>query len=223
MHHKKTKATLFVFVFFFRVLCPLDCVLGGQDLILLINSSRLDDRKGCTCLLWLKDTKISNVYVGRQDGLKDADKMNALPGQLDGFNFRPGCSSFGNGAMLELGPFRVNPDGKNLSYNEYAWNKVANILFLESPGGVGFSYSNTTSDIYDRSGDSLTAEDKYTVLIIWLERAADSIHVQKITLISTSTLIMYKNLFMQMLEKLATKENKTSKNSNWFEAWYHCP
>ncbi|WRX15832.1 Peptidase S10 [Theobroma cacao] len=95
--------------------------------------------------------------------------MNALPGQLDGFNFRPGCSSFGNGAMLELGPFRVNPDGKNLSYNEYAWNKVANILFLESPGGVGFSYSNTTSDIYDRSGDSLTAEDKYTVLIIWLE------------------------------------------------------
>ncbi|XVE93332.1 hypothetical protein REPUB_Repub01dG0182900 [Reevesia pubescens] len=155
-----------------------------------------------------KDTKFSNVYVGRQIGLKDADKINALPGQPHGLNFNhfsgyvtvdpgagralfyyfveseknsdtkplvlwlnggPGCSSFGNGAMLELGPFRVNPDSKTLSYNEYAWNKVANILFLESPAGVGFSYSNTTSD-YDHNGDSQTAEDNYTFLMNWLER-----------------------------------------------------
>ncbi|XWS62880.1 hypothetical protein CRYUN_Cryun06bG0048500 [Craigia yunnanensis] len=85
-------------------------------------------------------TQFSNVYVGRQDGLKDADKINALPGQPVGLNFNQfsghGCSSFGNGAILELGPFRVNPEGKTLSYNEYGWNKVANILFLESPFGV---------------------------------------------------------------------------------------
>lgn len=35
-----------------------------------------------------KDTKLSNAYVGRQDGLKDADKINALPGQPDGLNFK---------------------------------------------------------------------------------------------------------------------------------------
>lgn len=34
----------------------------------------------------------------------------------------PGCSSFGNGAMMELGPFRVNSDGKTLYKNDYAWN-----------------------------------------------------------------------------------------------------
>ncbi|KAF3969443.1 hypothetical protein CMV_006773 [Castanea mollissima] len=48
-------------------------------------------------------------------------------------------------------------------------NISANVLFLESPAGVGFSYSNTTSD-YDKSGDSRTAADNYVFLVNWLER-----------------------------------------------------
>ncbi|XP_058077424.1 serine carboxypeptidase II-3-like [Magnolia sinica] len=84
-------------------------------------------------------------------------------------NGGPGCSSLGFGAMEELGPFRVMSDGKTLYRNKYAWNKVANVLFLESPAGVGFSYSNTTSD-YDLSGDRQTAKDAYVFLVNWLER-----------------------------------------------------
>lgn len=45
----------------------------------------------------------------------------------------------------------------------------ANVIFLESPAGVGFSYSNTSSD-YNESGDSRTAEDAYIFLVNWLER-----------------------------------------------------
>ncbi|XP_008802653.3 serine carboxypeptidase II-3-like [Phoenix dactylifera] len=84
-------------------------------------------------------------------------------------NGGPGCSSLGYGAMEELGPFRVMSDGKTLFRNPYAWNRVANVLFLESPAGVGFSYSNTTSD-YDKSGDSRTAADAYVFLENWMER-----------------------------------------------------
>ncbi|XP_015881553.2 serine carboxypeptidase-like 40 isoform X1 [Ziziphus jujuba] len=84
-------------------------------------------------------------------------------------NGGPGCSSLAYGAMQELGPFRVFSDGKTLYKNRYSWNYAANVLFLESPAGVGFSYSNRTSD-YDKSGDRRTAADNYVFLVNWLER-----------------------------------------------------
>uniref|UniRef100_A0ACD6A5X5 Uncharacterized protein n=1 Tax=Avena sativa TaxID=4498 RepID=A0ACD6A5X5_AVESA len=84
-------------------------------------------------------------------------------------NGGPGCSSLGYGAMQELGPFRVNRDNKTLSRNNYAWNNAANVIFLESPAGVGFSYSNTSSD-HDKTGDPMAAQDAYVFLVNWLER-----------------------------------------------------
>ncbi|KAK6931398.1 Peptidase S10, serine carboxypeptidase [Dillenia turbinata] len=37
-------------------------------------------------------------------------------------NGGPGCSSHGNGEMMELGPFQVNSDEKALFLTKYAWN-----------------------------------------------------------------------------------------------------
>uniref|UniRef100_M1A8X8 Carboxypeptidase n=1 Tax=Solanum tuberosum TaxID=4113 RepID=M1A8X8_SOLTU len=98
----------------------------------------------------------------------EAENSNALP-LLLWLNGGPGCSSIAYGAMEELGPFRVNSDGKTLHRNRYAWNHAANVLFLESPAGVGFSYTNTSSDL-NTTGDSRTANDNVVFLLNWLER-----------------------------------------------------
>ncbi|XP_034698648.1 serine carboxypeptidase-like 31 [Vitis riparia] len=81
-------------------------------------------------------------------------------------NGGPGCSSVGYGATQEIGPFIVDTDGHGLKFNPYSWNREANMLFLESPVGVGFSYSNTTSD-YEKLGDDFTANDNYAFLHKW--------------------------------------------------------
>ncbi|CAN0917268.1 Serine carboxypeptidase-like 40 [Linum grandiflorum] len=83
-------------------------------------------------------------------------------------NGGPGCSSLAYGAMTELGPFRVGTDAKTLHINKYSWNKVANVLFVESPARVGFSYSNRPSDYI--TGDINTAEDNFVFMQNWLRR-----------------------------------------------------
>lgn len=81
-------------------------------------------------------------------------------------NGGPGCSSLG-GLFTELGPFTVNSDGKTLQLNDYSWNKVANVLFLESPAGVGFSYSNSLLNYHT---DDTTARENYLALKSFMEK-----------------------------------------------------
>ncbi|KAM1082945.1 hypothetical protein ACFX19_021817 [Malus domestica] len=75
-------------------------------------------------------------------------------------NGGPGCSSLGVGAFSENGPFR--PQGEVLVRNEHSWNTEANMLYLETPIGVGFSYSTDTS--------SYEARDNLLFLQKWLEK-----------------------------------------------------
>ena len=50
----------------------------------------------------------------------------------------------------------------NLVPNPYSWNRYANVIYVESPIGVGFSYSNDRSDYI--TNDNKTAANTYQFL-----------------------------------------------------------
>ncbi|XP_022742195.1 serine carboxypeptidase 1-like [Durio zibethinus] len=84
-------------------------------------------------------------------------------------NGGPGCSSF-DGFVYEHGPFNFQegkPKGSlpTLHLNPYSWSKVSNIIYLDSPVGVGLSYSQNTSTYI--TGDWQTAVDTHTFLLKW--------------------------------------------------------
>lgn len=81
-------------------------------------------------------------------------------------NGGPGCSGL-IGALTEMGPFRPQADG-SLILNDAAWNSVSNMFFIESPIGVGFSYSDYAED-YD-ANDASTAELNYNIIQAFLAR-----------------------------------------------------
>lgn len=68
-------------------------------------------------------------------------------------NGGPGCSSL-MGMFSELGPFVVD-EKMQVSLNPYAWNKVANVIYMEQPAGVGFSYPALPTN------DTIAASDAY--------------------------------------------------------------
>nr|DAD32672.1 TPA_asm: hypothetical protein HUJ06_011523 [Nelumbo nucifera] len=84
-------------------------------------------------------------------------------------NGGPGCSSVAYGAAQELGPFLIRNNRSQLIYNRFSWNKVANLLFVEAPVGVGFSYTNRSADL-QTLGDQITANDSYAFLLGWFRR-----------------------------------------------------
>jgi carboxypeptidase C (cathepsin A) len=64
--------------------------------------------------------------------------------------------------FTENGPFVVDKD-MNVTLNPYSWNTVANVLYLEQPAGVGFSYPAAPTN------DTITSSDSYHGLLGFLE------------------------------------------------------
>ncbi|KDO31600.1 hypothetical protein SPRG_19505 [Saprolegnia parasitica CBS 223.65] len=78
-------------------------------------------------------------------------------------NGGPGCSSLG-GFFTEIGPFVVQR-GLNVKRNPYTWARKANLVFLESPSGVGFSSPVLNATEYN---DDFTTDRAYEFLTQFL-------------------------------------------------------
>ncbi|CAM8899213.1 unnamed protein product [Rhodiola kirilowii] len=82
----------------------------------------------------------------------------------------PGCSVL-NAIIYQLGPMQFDihnyPGGlPSLIPWEEAWTKTANILFVDSPIGAGYSYSRTQAGWH--SSDTKAADQVFQFLVKWL-------------------------------------------------------
>jgi cathepsin A (carboxypeptidase C) len=73
----------------------------------------------------------------------------------------PGCSSQ-LALMTENGPCKPTEDGMNTVNNPYSWNTNANIMWVDQPANVGFSYGTKLID--DDRNEEQVAEDMYNFL-----------------------------------------------------------
>ncbi|KAL9649724.1 hypothetical protein ABK040_009539 [Willaertia magna] len=88
-------------------------------------------------------------------------------------NGGPGCSgmeywgsNIGNVQIFKDTTTTITTDREEiyLKDNPYSFNRFSNIIYLDSPSGVGFSYSNSVND-YQNIGDERTARDTRKFLI----------------------------------------------------------
>ncbi|KAJ3411561.1 hypothetical protein HDV05_002030 [Chytridiales sp. JEL 0842] len=73
-------------------------------------------------------------------------------------NGGPGCSS-NLGLLMELGPCRPTPGGNATEPHPFGWNTYANLLFLDQPVDVGYSYSKEGKG----PGDSTSAANEVDI------------------------------------------------------------
>lgn len=92
-------------------------------------------------------------------------------------NGGPGSSSL-IGLLTENGQIVTNDDSLSnpvdgvpqVFYNPFSWSSNANMLYLESPKGVGFSYcDDATTSSQCKNDDTTTAQDAYEFLANWFQ------------------------------------------------------
>lgn len=85
------------------------------------------------------------------------------------FNGGPGCSSM-LGFISEHGPYVILDGEDSFTKNPYSWNLEANMLYIEQPAGVGYSYCNHTSNPEDCIfNDTSSGADNLQVVLSWFE------------------------------------------------------
>jgi carboxypeptidase C (cathepsin A) len=105
--------------------------------------------------------------------------------------------------MYEHGPYLwgVNHSNLTLIDNPFTWASAANMIYLESPAGVGFSYGTDNNDY--NTNDAQTALDNYDFLLAFF-KAYPALKSNKFFVSGES----YAGVYVPMLAQLIVQGNK---------------
>lgn len=99
-----------------------------------------------------------NVSTGKELHyvlVESQDKWNKDP-LLIWLHGGPGCSAM-MAFVMDHGPCVFDENNDTIFENPFPWNKRANVLYIEGPAGVGYSYAQTTAD--KQFNDIVAADD----------------------------------------------------------------
>eukprot|EP01041_Mallomonas_annulata_P004032 gene4032-8027_t len=103
---------------------------------------------------YLNPTEASHLHYW----FVEAEKSPRTAPVVVWFNGGPGCSSM-DGFFYEHGPFEINPSNySELFLRKTRWSSIVNALYIESPVGVGFSYSDNLD--YELNDDRAADENR---------------------------------------------------------------
>jgi serine carboxypeptidase-like clade 1 len=120
-------------------------------------------------------------------------------------NGGPGCSSM-DGWGYELGPFHFanyGTSGPAFALNNFSWTKIANVVFVEDPPGVGFSYGPSSN--YTTS-DSQNAANNYGAVIDLLQNKFPEYASNEFYIAGES----YAGIYVPTLARLILNEGKVA-------------
>mmetsp|Transcript_41137 Transcript_41137/g.39650 ORF Transcript_41137/g.39650 Transcript_41137/m.39650 type:complete len:300 (+) Transcript_41137:1-900(+) len=122
------------------------------------------------------------------------------------FNGGPGCSSLG-GWGTEHGPYVIDETYTTFHYNPYSWNTFANVLYIESPGGVGYSTCDSVTDCtFD---DDSTAADNLRAVIYFFETLFPEYLPNELYLTGESYAGIYVPYLLDLMHKHNQDESRT--------------
>ena len=147
---------------FFILLIAFNCIKCSKDDDLVKNLPGFEDYKAKIYSGYLdvssdENNKLHYVFL-------ESERSPLHDPLVLWLNGGPGCSSL-LGFLNEHGPKVFKENSTELISNKYNWNKISNVIYLESPVGVGFSLGS-----YEKYNDYLTLNDNYDALFSFFKK-----------------------------------------------------
>ncbi len=115
-------------------------------------------------------------------------------------NGGPGCSSM-IGFLQEHGPAVVPDYTTKFELNPYSWTNLAHMIYIESPAGVGFSYSDKSREDI-RSNDTKSGVDNLNAILSFFQKYP---HLKELDFYISGE--SYAGIYVPTLAQLVLKHN----------------